>query len=425
MASKRDLRGFDAIRLRAALEALTLPVLRAALDAVGAWPRGPKPMVVRRTHALVEAGDLAVMTVFRTPSKRELRRACRAIELDDRGTIAALVARIDRAVRYAPLGDASAVDSMVVTRIDPSLAPRERLFVLELHARLANRSRGVSRFTLGELIGRLGRRRAVHRARASAAREVGEVLCENGFVTDPDLRFIERSPGIDATVAVSIRDDWLRRDAIALAGPAQGKRAGNGQLPAGREADIATSTLNHPADDVASSIAELGMAVSRSDNLIHESEVKKIHERLAQTRAHAGERQQLGELIERLRHADIDVELAASRIAERLDQRQRSAVLVHLFDVAMADGVVVPEEEAMLRMLNDALRPDPELFEELMAEYLAGAVTLSRLAREPQREGDRAVASRVSVAASHVKPMPPNEEPVAQIDEIIELLFAG
>jgi uncharacterized tellurite resistance protein B-like protein len=405
VTNNRETRGFDVARMRVALSAFTMPSLRAILEAIDEATGGVKDELVRRVARAIDGGATSPVVAFAAASKDELQRACRSIDADDRGTVNELIYRLDRAVRYSALGDATVVSEDVAARLTPGLGERERLLALELHARLRGRLRGVSRFTLGELIGRLGRRRAEQRARGSAAREVGDFLWTNGIATEPDLRAVDASPGINSDVVVRLREEW-------------GDDGSQHQAPETTPVDSTDEVIvRETDDDVAISIAELGMFVSRSDRIVHESEVAKVRAHAVVDARSPTQRTKLLALVERLRESRLDAAAAARLIAARLDIDARSRVMEHLFDIAMADGVIVREEQDVLRWLNDVLQPHPGLFDQLMADYMAGAVTPSSLReqRSPYggREGDSTDSSQART------------EPAADpIDDIITLLFS-
>lgn len=420
VASNRQLRGFDLGRVRRAVSALTLPTLCDSLETLDGAHGGAKAEVIRRILRHVQVGDVSVSSLLAGASKDELRRACRCLEIDDRGTVADLIGRIDRTTRYSTLGDAASVPEVIRSRVDVRLSERERLLVLELHARLGGRARGATRFTLGELIGRLGRHRAEHRARGSAAREVGAIMWESGLGTEPDLRLVESSPGIDTVISVRLREGWP-----------------------GSELDPGTEFVGAPSTglgaDLAASVAELGMAVSKSDKVVHESEIEAIRARAARDAQGlaTADRARLLELVERLREKEIDATEAARRIGARLDIEQRSSVMQYLFDVAIADGIVVEEEEAVLLWLNDALTPHPGLFKRLMATYKATVPGPSDRSPQPPGAGGMPPVShqaagrpmgatpgaRVArpIANRFEAPLPGADD----IDEIIGLLFSS
>jgi hypothetical protein len=81
--------------------------------------------------------------------------------------------------------DDAALDADFLRWLDEHLGRRERM---NLHVRT--------------LVNRLGRFRADQRLRTRAVHDLARVLSAGGFSTDPDLRSMERSPGIDSRVTV-------------------------------------------------------------------------------------------------------------------------------------------------------------------------------------------------------------------------------
>jgi len=393
MASQRELRGFDAARLRAALFSMTLPTLRCVLESSELPASGAKPDVAQRIHLLIVSGRLPVHLAFSSGPKVELQRACDTLGVNDYGTTADLIERIDGAVRYSPLGDASLVAAAVACHVDQTLDERARLFVIELHARLADRSRGSTTLKLGELIGRLGWRRAEFRARSAAGRQVGDMLWMNGVATDPDLRALTTSPGVDGEITLRLRTDW-----------------DHGAAPTVPSHVASSSALEY---DLVESVAQLGMGVSRADQVVHESELAQVRQQAASSvrGAGLGERQRLDEFILRLYSADVNVEEAAHRVAARFTLEQRSKLFEHLFEVAIADGVVVEEEAQLLRRLETILRPAPALLDSLLdgvRQPLAG--TYAEGTSNPPRRAQRVAA-------------PATAEISANVDTIMNLLF--
>jgi hypothetical protein len=81
--------------------------------------------------------------------------------------------------------DDAALDADFLRWLDEHLGRRERM---NLHVRT--------------LVNRLGRFRAAQRLRTRAVHDLARVLSAGGFSTDPDLRSMDRSPGIDSRITV-------------------------------------------------------------------------------------------------------------------------------------------------------------------------------------------------------------------------------
>jgi uncharacterized tellurite resistance protein B-like protein len=315
---------------------------------------GPKDAVVHRVVVLVADGRLVLRTALREAPKATLQGMCDVLELDDRGTVDVLVDRLDRAARFAPLGDADEAPSWVRHRLPADLDERESLFALELHGRLARRSRGSTALTLGEIIGRLGRHRAAFRARTEAARDAGLILWSIGVSSSPDLRDIMSSPGVEAQISLSLRPDWASAGDVSAAPPPSNLREATAPSGSAQE----NGPASPPGDDLAADIAALGMGVARADDVIHPDEEALV-------RAYARRRAAspaISMLLTNLKTQPLQLDAVAKRVAARLDAEQRRSLLEHLCDVALADGVLVADEVAMLHRLGSLLEsPLPHL----------------------------------------------------------------
>ncbi|MBI2388612.1 MAG: TerB family tellurite resistance protein [Deltaproteobacteria bacterium] len=424
--NQRELRGFDRRRLYTVLSEATVATLQAMLATIEEAAPGPKDAVVLHTVATISDGHLAIRDALREAPKPILQRMCAVLELDDRGTIDVLVDRLDRAVRFGPFGDADETPPSTRSRLPSGLDEREMLFALELHARLARRSRGATSLTLGELIGRIGRRTAVFRARSEATRDAGTFLWSIGIAASPDLRAVAASPGIEAEVQLSVRADWLDADVAEIESAAQ---------------PTPPSTLNSAerCDDLAADIAVLGMGVARVDDVVHPDEEALV-------RAYARRRAAspaIAALLSDLQTNTSPLDEVARRVATRLDAEKRSSLLEHLCDVALADGVLVPEEVDLLRRLSDLFGVSFPQLDELVHRFGASASASKQQYRSAHAapslkvaEASRAsgqASAPPSVAASTVptgngieggpppaKPPTPAEQ---HVDEIISLLF--
>jgi uncharacterized tellurite resistance protein B-like protein len=404
-----------------------LLVLRDFLANLGMSPRGNKAELVNAVLVSVERGEVSIRDVFGTAPKTELRSVCDTLETESSGTIDDLLARIDRLVRFSPLGDAKAVPAPIAEKLTTDLAEREQLLILELHARLARRARGSTTMTLGELIARFGRHRAEYRARASAARELGDALWRNGLTTNPDLTSVERSPGIEAQVSIAMRADWGAESQLPPSQATSHHVVKAVPLSANERTGHAMRHTDAQRLDPkrAELVAKLGMSVSKADAIVRSCEVERITSQGAQTLdlSSTAARGQYSEMLERLKTSSIDIVEVATEIAERFTQEERDDVFVHLFDVAMADGVIVTEEQRLLKWLEYAIRPTVGLYDSLMDSYRNGATSAppSRLAANPAPSAHHSG----SVAGGDTQPSRATPDPSPRhIDDILNLLFS-
>jgi len=235
----------------------------------------------------------------------------------------------------------------------------------------------VGTFKLADLINRLGRYQALRRLRAAAAADVAELLHRHGLTMDPDYRDATTSPGIEALVQ-------LQRHRSDEPEPAE------------------------PDDPVLEYALRLGMALARSDNDLDEREVEEL-QRHAQRRlaTHSEEEAEaLGEVIDRLRAEEMDVEATAERIAENLSPEEQQQVLDYLFDVAVADGVFLPQEKA-LRQLHERLHFDTEYFERLIRLCNVTAKNVVHQPASDSSQNSTQVHRRRSHAPSDLRPATP------------------
>ncbi len=243
----------------------------------------------------------------------------------------------------------------------------EREFLAWVNSRIDSSGGKIATFRLADLVNRRGRYRAERRLRASASAEVSEFLYHHGIGMTPDYRGVDKSPGIDALVGLS------------------------------RQAATAAATKTHghgkTEDPVLEYALKLGMALARSDDDVSDLEVAELH-RHAQRRLASHSRQEreaVTLIIDRLRSEEIDVEATAQRIAEDLSTEEQRQLLDYLFDVAVADGVFLHQEEALLRQLHRRLDFDNDYFERLIrlcratAKHAAADQELNTAPPAPQR----------------------------------------
>ena len=388
VVSRRQLRGFDPARLRIALDLLPLRVLRAALSGTGESSRGSKDDVVGRLHAHVERGDLPFRVVCEAAKKADLRDLCSQLDLDVRGRKTELSARLERAVRFSPLGNIASLPAGFEDSLDPELSERERLLAMELHARLRARDQPVTRVALTELIGRLGHHRAEFRVRRAAARNVGEFLHAQGIVSEPDLRTVTSSPGREAFIVLSFAS-----------------HVGEDSAPA-RTLNAAPAELE---GTTAEAEATLALGVANADDYRHPRELEVIRERLD-----TASLPDAGRLLEKLRTDTESIELAAHRLAASTPVERRRDLFRHLVEVAWADGVLVESEATLLRSLGQALELQEGTVEAALRSPTNGS---SEPEPEPRRREPVLVGVREEGPeyASAADPY---------VDEILELLFA-
>lgn len=378
MASRRQLRGFDAALLRSALEQLPLRVLRCALRSEDLAVGGSKSDVVDRLHSEVIAGRLAFRQVFEVARKAHLKSTCTAFDIDARGLKSDLLARLERAVRLKPLGNIARLPHGFEESLDPRLSAKESLLVLELHARLLARNEPVTRVSLAELVRRLGRHRAERRLRREAAEHLGAFLRGQGFTTSPDLCSLSSSPGRDAVVELRLH--------VASDEPSE-------PPPPSRP---------EPRTEDGETVLALGVA--NADNHQHPKEMEVIRRRIG------GQPEVLHPLLDRLHTDARTLEDAASRIGKSKTIEERLGLFRHLADVAWADGVLVASEATLLRTIGSALqlhRRDVEAALEPPAQETATSPAVADVSEDLVRE-----ATHSYVAADR------------HVDEILEILFA-
>lgn len=230
--------------------------------------------------------------------------------------------------------------------VEDLLTDYEHELLQWLNERLDSRKRGITSVRLAELVNRKGRFRAQSRLRANAVMDLTEFLFAHGLGTQPDYREIDASPGIRARVTV-----------FRLPEPSGGN--GTNPRPQSSRAD------RHQSVDL---MARLGMAVATADQQLAAEETDMIR-RHAKRRLEAlgcGGYGSLLASIDKLRGGGVDVDGAVKRLVQFLSRDEQRKLLEHLFDVAVADGVFVPEEEELLRRLYSRLDVEQEHFDRLM-----------------------------------------------------------
>lgn len=133
--------------------------------------------------------------------------------------------------------------------------------------------------------------------------------------------------------------------------------------------DDTHTSLHDEAMRLATSIAEVGLILSRSDGVVHPAEVAVIRARASRDAAGLPDaiRNQLFRLIE---SGDdlIAFEDAARTITSKLNLASRNELFRHLFEVAATDGKIVDEEVETLRWLEGALRPAPDFLDKMLRQ---------------------------------------------------------
>lgn len=174
--------------------------------------------------------------------------------------------------------------------------------------------------------------------------------------------------------------------------------------------------------DVVTSVAEFGIFVSRSDRVVHPLELEKILGRAdrygADLAAGAKERLVRAHEVEPLR---LDMEAAARKISARLDTDGRRNVFNHLFEIATADGVIVPEEIEALRWLEEMLLTAPGMLDALLSQHRMkqpqhdGVMPSNGINESPQRP-----LRSISTIDANAR----NANIATSVDEIMALLFS-
>lgn len=178
------------------------------------------------------------------------------------------------------------------------------------------------------------------------------------------------------------------------------------------------------AADIAASVVQIGLVVSQSDHFTHPLEVEKIRARAQRDSVSLAPtaRVRLLSIVD-ADGSKIDVEEVTRKITARLDLSDRCDVFEHLFEIATADGIIVPEEAEALRWFERALQPRPGLLEELLRRHDA---TRAKRAVTKEDAGDNAHLrpARLSSDAPGDNSRRQHLDITSSVDEIMNLLFS-
>jgi superfamily II DNA or RNA helicase/uncharacterized tellurite resistance protein B-like protein len=189
----------------------------------------------------------------------------------------------------------------------------------------------------------------------------------------------------------------LRQEVMALSIDVGARQARVGRLRRKRE-DAAGERL-HKVE----AFVRFAMGVSRSDDNIHEAEIRCITKAAARMFEISGEVEWelLSRLVERARTEPIDVDQLSMYLREHATQGERLAMYDWLFRIADADGVFMPEETSFLKLAGAKLGVPKEEFDELLDRYGAGipasAAGAEEIATCPQCSETREVGSKFCV----------------------------
>jgi hypothetical protein len=289
---------------------------------------------------------------LRNASWDELHRAMKKIFIDDwdpeRGPIQPLGSNATIRIAWMNSEDADETDSDEVEEEDEDAsdgASRSSLpavagddvgeFYEWLFDYLSNR--GASTLMIKTLVNRLGHYRADERLRTRAVQDLGKVLAEGRFVTDPDLTKLEASPGIDARVRLSRRGDATPRARVdwqpvpTLSQPAGG-------VPVAQAPPAQTSTPSIASDFERAAaklkfLTTVAASIERPDEDTRRRAVDLAGEGLSLS---AADRLRLRALAHQYAagHEDLRVTIRQLRVA--LSETERRSLLLHLRSLAPA-----------------------------------------------------------------------------------------
>ncbi len=242
---------------------------------------------------------------------------------------------LPRTLAQAPVAE----EPLFVQESLPAYATEEPL-VQWCMARIEESSEKRVTVVLAELVNRRGKHRANRRLRAAAAADVARYLADHGLAMTPDHRDARYSPGIEAVVTL--------------------------------EHAIAAGSTEDPFTDY---FLSLGMAVAKADDVVALGELDELRERAEQRLAGLsdGSLDELRAIMDQIRSQPIDVAAVAMDMVSNLNRDDRHAMVEHLFDVAMADGLFLAQEEQLLRTIHQLLGTDPAHFEALVRTCKAAA----------------------------------------------------
>lgn len=330
----KKMRGYRRPELDALLKALTVRDLRNACDESGYLAAGNKAQLVATLTNLLESDEVNLEQVLGASGPHELRKVCARLGLGARGRAGTLRKRLIRYGEYSQLADPIEVADSVARRLSTAEGTREHLFLLELHSWVnSHSSYGAHALPLRVIIQRIGRRRAISRARVKSVRETGEFLWSNGLTTTPNLMRLERAVPVETKITIGLRRKWAH---LVEAETTRRKKKTVTTMP--RNATVIEFLLR------------AAMAVAHSDNKLMFSELNAARQ-YALSRMPAEDRsgrRRLASLCDELSKKPENATYAVSSLAARLKPAEKLAAIDHLIDVALADGNFAAEEEGLI-----------------------------------------------------------------------------
>ena len=297
-----DASTLDPKKRRRALEALSRARLAELTDLYEL--RVPDRRVIKNhINALVRSRRVDFAELLTHLKRDELKNMCVCLDLDEGGREKQRII-----TRILTLGREPAED-------EPPDPASESQLVTWLSDLIDAHAQARPSVSLAKLVRERGRFQAHQRLRARAVADVARFLFANGFAIEPDYRGVKVSPGIDSVVQVTRIAERI----------------------ADQEPEHGSSFEEYRV--------ELEMALARADGHVADAEIKEMQKHAEERLGglSVSERANLASALQRLRTSDVAIEPLAQALRARLSAADRRQLIEQLFDVAIADGVFLPQ----------------------------------------------------------------------------------